>query len=136
MVKLEVIVYSCAIVSFLFSSVLGLIEIVVDERIEKCTKPGDEVFLDISNLELIAETDTTVFANGTIRFMKNVGAPWYTHSFSERFQRGQWNLFAFDKKISDFCAVMHRPTELWYKYFKNLKGCPLNVGVSVVYIIK
>ena len=131
MVKLEVIFYSCAIISFLFSSIFGKMEIIIDERIENCTKPGDEGgAFDISNIELIAETDTEVFANGTLRFIKNLGAPWYVNAFTEKFHRGQWNLFALDKKIPDFCAVMHSSTEMWYKYFKDFKGCPLNFGVS------
>lgn len=120
--------------SFLFCFVVGKMEIIIDEKIDNCTKPYEiaEVW-DFSNFELIAESDTEVYANGSVKFLKDVDGRWAANIFAEKFYRGQWNIYAFDKKVPDFCASKHNPAELWYKYFKDTKPCPLKAGVIFFY---
>lgn len=56
---------------------------------------------------------------------------WHVRAFTEKLIPGQWSLYALKRKISDFCAVMHSPTEIRYKYTKDLKACPLERGVNL-----
>lgn len=106
-------------------------DIIIDEKIETCVVSKEAAgVMDVSQMELVAETDTKLVLNGTITFLKAVQSPWPTHSFAEKYERGKWNLFAYDKKLPDFCALIHRPNEIWYYYTKQLKGCPLQPGVS------
>lgn len=105
-------------------------DIILDEDFEKCTADGEEAGLvDLSNFELIAETDTKVFANGNLTFPKGIKAPLEVHAFAEKFHRGQWDVYAYDRRIPDFCAVIHQPTETWYQFLKDVQGCPLEAGV-------
>lgn len=131
--KFETFVLYCGISELLFCSlVFGKMEIIVDEKIVNCTEPGDLAgAMDFSQVELVAESDTTIVSNGTIRFLKPVKAPWKVHAYAERFTRGQWTLYGYNKKIDDFCTVMHNPTEIYYKWFKVCPKCPLEVGAII-----
>lgn len=119
------------ILKLFFSIALGKMEIVLDEKLEKCVDAKDDAgFYDMSEFEIVAESDTKVFLNGSIKFLRNVEAPWSVHIFAEKFNRGQWNVYAIDKTVPDFCSVMHRPSEPWYLYLKDFGGCPIKAGVS------
>lgn len=110
----------------------GKMEFTVDEKIENCPEAQNEAKIyDLSNFEIVAESDTETFLNGTIVFLHAVEAPWKMHIYSEMFHRGQWSVYAVDKKFTDFCSVMHNPNEIWYPYMKDLKGCDIKVGVSL-----
>lgn len=122
----------CAVI-FLNLVVLisGKMDFIIDEKIETCVGSGEAAgAVDISHVELVAETDTKLVINGTVTFLKAIQSPWPTHTFAEKNDRGKWNLYAYEKTVKDFCSVMHKPTEVWYYYMKNLKGCPLQPGVS------
>lgn len=114
-------------ISFAF----GKMEIYLDEKIEKCVDAQDDAgYLDLSDFFIVAESDTSVFLNGSVRFLKTIESPWKVHMVGEKFERGEWNVYAFNKKVADFCAVMHSPAEVWYPYFKDFNGCPIEAGVS------
>jgi hypothetical protein len=122
-------IFLCAV--FLPMSSFGKIEIILHETFEKCVKPEEEAgVIDMTSFELIAESDSDVFMNGSVKFLKEIKAPWIVHAYTEKFIRGQWSLYAMEKKISDFCAVIHKKSEIWYNYMKDLPGCPLEQGVS------
>lgn len=107
---------------------------VFDEVIQDCTTPDTKAgFFDFSGLEIIAENDTHAYLNGSWKFLKEVSSPWVYVIYTERFERGQWNLFAFNKRVPDFCKVIHSPTEPWYMIYKNVPGCPLKAGVGIIY---
>lgn len=119
------------ILAIFFSIAFGKMEIVIDEKLEKCVDAKDDAGVsDLSEFEIIAESDTKVFLNGSIKFLKNVEAPWMIHMFAEKLHRGQWNVYAIDKTVPDFCSVMHSPKEVWYPYVKDFGGCPIAAGVS------
>lgn len=128
--KFAVFFLCCAI----FQPSTSMIEIILHETIENCAEPGEEAgVFDMTNFELIAESDTDVFINGTVKFLKEIKAPWITHAFTEKFMGGRWSLYALERKFPDFCAVMHSRTEIWYNYMKDLPGCPLKKGVHFCY---
>lgn len=119
----------CAI--FFPSPSFSRIEIILHETLENCVQSGEEAgVIDMTKFELIAVSDTEVFLNGTVKFLKAIKAPWIVHAFTEKNIRGQWSLYALEKKIPDFCEVMHRKSEIWFSYMKDLPGCPLEKGVN------
>lgn len=48
----------------------------------------------------------------------------------EMFHRGQWNIYAVQKKIPDFCAILHDKSEIWYPFTKTLPKCDIKAGVK------
>lgn len=106
-------------------------EIILDEKLENCTAPGVKAgALDFSEFELIAESDTEIFANGTVKFLKNAASPFKNRVYAEKFDRGQWTPQLIDKKYPDFCAVKNIPSEPFYKYFLDCPKCPFQAGAS------
>lgn len=119
------------ICSMLLKFTSAKITMILDEGFEKCVEPEEDAnVFDFSNAEIVAESDTDVYFNGSVKFLKKVESPWFLHIYTEKFERGEWNVYAMNRKIKDFCAVLHNPLEVWYRYSKNLKGCPLAAGVS------
>lgn len=117
---------------FLFTSNQAEIVPVFAESFEECVKPKDKAGVcDFSSMEVIAEDQKHSFLNGSFKFMKDLKAPWDYKLYTERFERGQWNVFAFNKRVKDFCAVMHKSSEPWYGFYKGVPGCPAAKGVSI-----
>ena len=125
----SLILHSLFLGLFLHNFVNGQMELIVDEQIEVCTKSGIERALDFSGFELIAQTDTTIFGNGTVKFLKNAAKPLKAHVFAEKFERGKWTPQVFDKKFHDFCAEKDNPKS--YKYFVDCPPCPFQAGASL-----
>lgn len=101
------------------------------ETFEECVKPKDKAgIVDFTSIEVIAQDQSHSFLNGTFNFLKDLKAPWDYRMFTERYERGHWNVFAFNKRVADFCAVMHKPSEPWYAIYKTIPGCPAAEGVS------
>lgn len=104
--------------------------VVAHETIENCASPdNDAKAFDLSNFEIIAESDMDVFLNGTVKFGRKFNSPVPTHIFAEKFDRGRWNIEVLNAKRPDFCKAMHGPTESWYYKLLRLK-CPLLEGVK------
>lgn len=102
----------------------------VDERIENCADPKfDAKALDLSELELIAESDFEVFINGTAKFTREHRSSIPFQILAERFDRNQWHLSVMNTKRDDFCKSIHNLAELWGAKMMKFKGCPLKVGV-------
>lgn len=115
----------------LFNYAMCKMKVMIDERTEKCTKPGFKSGLfDFSSFELIAETDTAIHANGSIKISQGWQSPLRVHVYFEKFDRGKWSVMAYDKHHPDFCTVMHDPKEPSYKFFKDCPACPAKAGVS------
>jgi len=79
---------------------------------------------------LIPENDTHTFINGKWKFNKPVTPPWHGALITERYERGQWQIQAFNRNYTDICPTLHSPTEPTYEIFKHVPGCPMDAGVS------
>lgn len=123
----------CSIVNFLIVGCIKVIPIIYEDH-ELCVEPENNAGkFDWSNMEIIAESDTAVFLNGSLHILKKVDSPWKSTVFTERFLRGKWNVEALHKKIPDFCAVLQDPLTSWYHITSqwNPKNCPYEAGVSL-----
>jgi hypothetical protein len=108
----------------------ALYRFVVSGSFENCSpQDQDAKAFDVSNFEMIAESDTDVYMNGSVKFMRDVGSNTGVHIFYEKLIRGQWNIEVFNANRSSFCASLQNPMEGWYIKTKKLKGCPLKAGV-------
>jgi hypothetical protein len=104
--------------------------VIISETFENCSpQKRDAKALDFSNFEVIAETDTDVYMNGSVKFRRSVGSKTGLHIFYEKFIRSQWNVEVFNANRSSFCASIQNPTEGWYMKTKKLKGYPLKAEV-------
>ena len=110
--------------------VIGKMELIVDENYEICTKSGIERALDFSGFELIAQTDTTIFGNGTVKFLKNATNPFNVRTYAEKFERGKWTPRVFERKISDACELINDPNDPIFKYFIYCPPCPFQAEAS------
>lgn len=118
------------ILSLLILTVDGKVVPVLDETWENCVSDKDRAgAYDTSRLEVINVDDFHSVLNGTWKFTRDIEAPWNFKVFTERFERGQWNVFAFNRRVNDLCSVLHNPTEPWYNIFKHVQGCPIKSGV-------
>jgi hypothetical protein len=114
------------LLKFCFAGHFGL---VVSETIENCAPKGqDAKALDKSNFEVISESDTEFFFNGSIKIMRNYDNASF-HIYTEKFIRGKWHREVYNAKRRSFCESFHNPSEAWYIKMRRLKGCPLNAGV-------
>lgn len=106
---------------------------VYDEKIENCAEEHERAgYMDFSGLEVSYEDDTHSFLNGTWKFTHEIKAPWHLIFYTERYDRGTWYRNGVSKDIPNFCAVIHRPSEVWYNIYKTVPGCPLAKGVNLV----
>lgn len=127
------ILFIMLVIATAFTTTSAKVVFVFDESLIECAEPKDKAgFFDFSELEVIAEDDTHAYLNGIWKVTKDLESPWYLAIYTERYERGQWNAFAYNKRIKDFCAVMHNPTEPWYGFFKQVPGCPAKKGVRIV----
>lgn len=106
---------------------------IIYEDFEICVTPEENAGkFDYSELEIIAETDTKVYMNGSWKFLKEVKSPWTSVVFTEKYERGKWNVEMFYKRIPNFCESIQKETEPWYHITKHFepKSCPFPAGVS------
>jgi hypothetical protein len=107
---------------------------IVYEDFEMCTKEGEDAGkFDFSQLEILAESDTSVYLNGSWKFAKEVKSPWTAIIFAEKYIKSEWVVERLSKKIPDFCEVIQGPNEPWYyvtQHFEH-KECPFPAGVSL-----
>jgi hypothetical protein len=115
----------------LYSTVNGKVVIDFYEEIFNCNKKGEAGFFDLSGLELFVDDSYKTYVNGTWKFLKDVKSPWNWHIYAEEFERGEWNIRAVNRNISDMCPTLHSPLEPWYKLYKDQPGCPIKVGVTL-----
>lgn len=112
-------------------SIRAKIAFLPDDKIEDCSKPGEAAgYYDISGVEVIIETDTDIYLNGSVEFLKEVTGPWKTRVYSEQYVRSKWVPAIIEKKIPDLCQSIHSPNEPWYNHLKDQPGCPIPVGVK------
>lgn len=105
---------------------------IIYEEYEECVKPEEKAGkFDFSELEIIAESDTHVYMNGSWNFIEEVKSPWTAIIFMERYERSQWILEALYKKVPDFCKSIQDPEETWYHVTSHFepKNCPFPAGV-------
>lgn len=103
-----------------------------DEAID-CTKPEESAHVyDFSQLEIVHESDTEAYFNGSIRFLKDINSPWQERHYTEKFERGQWNLAVINTHFQDFCPRINSPTEVWHHQLGNVQGCPIKAGVRML----
>jgi hypothetical protein len=103
-----------------------------EEKIEKCPEfihEGEGLF-NFDELEIITESDTEIFINGSMTFMKDFKAPWKSEFYAEQLVRNSWIQTAIRRKYDDFCTVIHSPVEVWYTKFRDVQGCNYKKGVK------
>lgn len=106
---------------------------IVYEDFEICVEPENNAGkFDFSQLEIFAESDTKVYVNGSWTFLEEVKSPWTATIFTERYERGQWNVEALHKRFPDYCDAIQKETEPWYRITSKFepKSCPFPAGVS------
>lgn len=130
--NLEIIISFTLVLTSVFLSTSARMTLQIGEEIENCANPDkDAAIFDYTNFEMIAVTDNDLFANGAIAFRREIKSPWTLHVYAERLERGQWGIYAFDKKCEDACEVIKDPTLPSYYYTKDLQKCPIKAGVSM-----
>lgn len=105
---------------------------IIYEEFEKCVEPEETAGkFDFSELEIIAESDTKVYFNGSWNFLKQVKSPWAVLFSTEKYERGVWNPGPLSKKIKDFCKSIQSQSEPWYSVTRHFepKNCPFAAGV-------
>lgn len=106
--------------------------IIIYEDYERCVEPEEEAGkLDFSDLHIIALSDTKVYLNGSVKFLKDINAPWRIFAFGERFIRNKWLMDSIHRKVSDLCQSIQSPLEPWYFITSKFehKNCPFPAGV-------
>lgn len=114
----------------LFRLSIGKIVLFPDDKVEFCSEEQSGHFA-YDDLHVLIESDTDIFLNGTVKFLKEVKSPWKVYAFAEQYVRDQWVVAMFNRKIPDYCAVMKNPGEFWYAMLKDKKGCPIPEGVNL-----
>jgi hypothetical protein len=127
--KLNFLVVSLTLLVF-SGEAFARIALFFDEKIEDCTGGDNAGYYDLSQLEIIVETDTEIFLNGTAKFLHEITSPWKTNVDLEEYVRSEWVPSVVQRKFEDFCEEMHKPTEPWYNNLKDQIGCPIPGGVS------
>lgn len=111
---------------------LGKIILLPDDRIEKCVDAkNDAKFYDVSKMEVIMESDTDIFLNGTFKHLREFKRGIKGRVYAEQFVRGKWVFSMINRKIPDWCDSMANPLEAWYDFYKEYPRCPLKAGVSI-----
>ncbi|XP_062551778.1 uncharacterized protein LOC134217038 [Armigeres subalbatus] len=93
--------------------------------------PGYKFFdMDLSNVEFDYDDDGYITVNGNFTYLKDIIAPYPLYVRSEHMERGEWRTGIVNRNIPDFCAVIQKPTEVWYPITKQLsqKYCPYKAG--------
>lgn len=102
-----------------------------DEKFENCAKPEEEANVySVRDLEIVFESDTEIFMNGTVRFLKDIESPWMERHFLEQFDRGQWHVGIMNTPLKDWCPRISNPLEPWHKQIQHVQPCPISAGVS------
>lgn len=111
---------------------------IIDEKLEFCLQPDETAKMDYSQLEIVVVSDTETYLNGTIVIKEEIRSPFVGYIYTEKFDRGQWNIEAMYKKIADFCNEMQNPLMPWYKYTSKMdpKNCPFPPGVRSKFYLK
>lgn len=108
---------------------IALLEIQIYDELVLCSKTSPEV-CDISEFEIYTDEETKeIYLNGTATFVTSNVDPWDIYVFSERYDRGKWFVTGLNRNISDFCSLMHDPSQPWYIYMKDQPPCPVTPGV-------
>jgi hypothetical protein len=104
-----------------------------EEKIEKCPEYDDVQAgnFNYDNLEIITVSDTEIFVNGSIEFLRPVKSPWVAEYYAEQLVRNKWVRTPIQRKMPDTCKNLKDPTELWYGLMKDNKGCDYKRGVSI-----
>jgi hypothetical protein len=125
--------FSCVLVTVFNSNAnfVGKYVLVLDEKVDNCAEPGkDAKAWDISDYQVLTETDTESYLNGSFKFLRHFNPPIQMRFYAERFERGQWNVMYLDQKRKDFCSALLNPSEFWYaKMHKLMDSCPIKAGV-------
>lgn len=108
-------------------------EFVPGEKVVDCSEPGLAAhMMDYSDVEIIMESDTEFFVNGTLKFLKPIRSPWKLNAIGERWERNAW-VPGVEKKVEDACDHLRNPALPNYPFVKDQKPCPLAAGVSVAF---
>jgi hypothetical protein len=109
---------------------------IISETIDNCApKDKDAKAFDKTNYELIAVSDTEVYSNGSLKFLRDFSNASF-HVYTEKLIRNKWCVEVFDAKRPSFCAALRNPTEVWYRKVQKHKLCPLKAGVSFAHLLQ
>lgn len=121
-------------ITLILPLVSGKVQFLVNgDEATDCTKPEESPHVyDFRDLEIVHTSDTEMFVNGSIRFLKDIDSPWQERHYTEKFDRGQWNLALVNTQFQDFCPRIKSPTEAWHFQMRHLPGCPIKAGVRML----
>lgn len=112
--------------------------ILPEELIEKCPENEDNnaAHFGVDSLEIVVESDTEIFLNGSVKILREVKTPWVAEYFAEQYVRDQWVRSPIQRKFDDLCLFIHSPTELWFRITQSVPNCPFKAGVKMISKIK
>jgi hypothetical protein len=125
MKKFIFLLFCCKIIQ----SSIGKIVLLPDDKIEICSEEKSGHF-SYDDLHIEIESDTDIFLNGSVKFLKEVKSPWNLKAYAEQSVRDKWIVAMFNRKIPDYCAAMKQHGEFWYDMLKDKQGCPILEGVN------
>lgn len=113
-------------------SVIVTVKILPEELIEKCQEnvENDAEYFGVDEVEIVFESDTDIFINGSVKILKKLESPWKSEYYAEQFYRDEWVRSPIQRKFDDLCKDFHNPTEMWYRLLKDIPGCPFSAGVN------
>jgi hypothetical protein len=123
-----VLIHFYSSTAFSYTSKFAMIP---SETVENCA-PADQdaKALDISDYELISESDTDIRINGSFKFLRDMSNS-SVHVYFEKFIRNQWHNEVYNADRSSFCKAWQDKNEIWFVKSQKLKGCPLGAGVRI-----
>uniref|UniRef100_A0A336LST0 CSON003010 protein n=1 Tax=Culicoides sonorensis TaxID=179676 RepID=A0A336LST0_CULSO len=100
---------------------------IMEEDFESCTSDKKYHRADLTNFKLITGKDR-VYANGTVKFLKDIKSPWKVNFTTERMMNGVWQKGDVKRVMDDFCISKKNPSEPSYIVSKYIKDCPIKAG--------
>jgi hypothetical protein len=85
--------------------------------------------LEYSDNFFVPINDTDTFMNGTIKFLRQINAPWRAEFQFQKYIRGEW-ILELKKTYDDACIEIHNKVGFTYFFMKNIPSCPIAPGVS------
>lgn len=112
------------------------LKIILDERISTCDgrelNSGEVLYGNAFDLNwtFILEEDETIRMIGGFKFKEPLKSHDYLLLSGEKLMGdGRW-VYKGSKTVNDMCFDFFNPSDIFHRYFQNMKRCPLQPGVS------
>ena len=117
-------------------AIVGNFEMIVVEKMEDCTKPGEKTgVVDFSDLKIYV-TETTTYLNGTIKILKPLDKPIKAFHVVDKKKKGEWVFAGIQKTINDLCATLKNRMDIIYPYtqkYLDPPTCPFPVRSRILF---